>query len=142
MLQLDLEGMRFEFRIEKYRPSTRENWDYEWCKVYARACTNEPDINYETYSECMLCSEVEWLYSKLGELIKGSLNEDMEISFIEPDFEYCLHPRENNAYDMDWRFNLWNDGILTCNSIITYWCEDDIKKLYGYLKSVLAESTT
>jgi len=137
MLQLDLQGLKFEFRIENYRPSTKENWDYEWCKVYARLYTAGPCVNYEVYSECLLCSEVEWLYEKLGELMDGIMTEDTAVPNIEPDFEFMLYPG-GDSYHMGWRFNLWEGGALTCNSIHTMLDEDDIKELYKYLETVLA----
>lgn len=89
MLKLMIEGVKFEFCIEKYRPNTQENWDDEWCMVTARVKNNV--INYDIHCECMLCAEVEWLYNKLGELQDGLLINDTEISFIEPDFEYVLY---------------------------------------------------
>lgn len=137
MLQLDLEGLKFEFQIEDYHPSTRENWDYEWCMIYAKVCTQSPSINYEVHSECMLCCEVEWLYEKLSELMDGSMTETTEISNIEPDFEYKLSSGNNNTYCMEWKFNLWNGGVLTSNSILTTLDSGNIKKLHKYLEMVL-----
>lgn len=139
MLKLDLDGAQFEFRIENYRPSTRENWDYEWCKVYARADTKDAAVNYKVYSECMLCCEVEWLYKKLGELIDGTMTEDTKVSNIEPDFEYMLYPGKGGLHYMEWKFNLWDGGVLTCNSVLTMLNDKDIRSLYKYLTFVLTE---
>lgn len=88
----------------------------------------------------MLCSEVEWLYEKLGELQDGLITSDTEISFIEPDFEYMLYPNNNGYYYMDWKFNLWNDGVLTCNSFTIMFYDKEIKELRKYLNDVISEA--
>lgn len=31
MLELMIEDVKFEFCIEKYKPSTQQKWDDEWC---------------------------------------------------------------------------------------------------------------
>ena len=138
MLELMIEGVKFEFCIEKYKPSTQENWDDKWCMITTRVQSNV--IHYDLHSECMLCSEVEWLYEKLGELQDGLITSDTEISFIEPDFEYMLYPNNNGYYYMDWKFNLWYDGVLTCNSFTIMFDDEEIKKLREYLNGVIYEA--
>lgn len=137
MLELDIDGIKFEFGIEDYRPSTREHWDDEWCVVTARATSDA--LNYSIRSSCMVCCEVEWLYKKLVELEDGTLTDETEISNIEPDFEYTLYPSENGQYYMDWKFNLWNGGVLTCNSFTIMFGEEDIMKLREYLNDVMSK---
>lgn len=137
MLELDIDGIKFEFGIENYRPSTREHWDDEWCVVTARATSDV--LNYSIRSSCMVCCEVEWLYKKLVELEDGTLTDETEISNIEPDFEYTLYPSENGQYYMDWKFNLWNGGVLTCNSFTIMFGEEDIMKLREYLNDVMTK---
>ena len=137
MLELDIDGIKFEFGIEDYRPSTRGHWDDEWCVVTARATSDA--LNYSIRSSCMVCCEVEWLYKKLVELEDGALTDETEISNIEPDFEYTLYPSENGQYYMDWKFNLWNGGVLTCNSFTIMFGEEDIMKLREYLNDVITK---
>lgn len=88
MLELDIVGVKFEFGIEEYRPSTREHWDDEWCLVSVKVKSDI--IDYSIYSHCMMCCDVEWLYKNLIELQDETINEDTEVSFVEPDFEYML----------------------------------------------------
>lgn len=135
MLTLNIDEIKFEFAIEGYHPSSRENWDDEWCNVIARA--NSRDLKYNINSNCMLCCEVEWLYDKLVELSNGTMKDDEEISFIEPDFEYKLFPNRSAHYYMEWKFNLWNEGVLTCNSITIMFDDDDIRELVKYLSNVI-----
>lgn len=137
MLELDIDGIKFEFGIEDYRPSTKEHWDDEWCVVTARATSDA--LNYSIRSSCMVCCEVEWLYKKLVELEDGTLTDETEIFNIEPDFEYILYPSKNGQYYMDWKFNLWNGGALTCNSFTIMFGEEDIMKLREYLNDVMTK---
>lgn len=101
---------------------------------------NSKGKNYDIHCECMLCTEVEWLYNKLGELQDGLLINDTEISFIEPDFEYVLYPNSNRDCYMDWKFNLWNDGILTANSFTIVFDAAEIGRLREYLDKVISEN--
>lgn len=135
MFELDLEGTRFEFELENYKKSTKENWDVEWCVVTARVYSDV--LKYSLHSSCLLCCEVELLYQKLVELENGEIVDTTEIENIEPDFEYLLCHVASGAYYMEWKFNLWNEGCLTANSFTITLNEEDIKKLREYLYSII-----
>lgn len=136
MLELELDGMKFEFRIDNYRTGIRKPWDDDWCMVLVKAICDS--INYSMYEECMLCSEVEWLYNKIVELQEGTLKETTELSFIEPDFEFMLYPNGQSHGFLDWKFNLWYDGALTGNSFTIMFASEDIEKLREYLRNVIS----
>ena len=138
MLELDIEGTIFEFEIEDYKPSTRECWDTEWCTVTARATSDV--LNYSIRTACMLCCEVEYLYKRLMELENGALTEDLEICNIEPDFEYILYPGKNSDYFMDWKFNLWNGDMISCNSFTIMFDVDEIQKLRIYMGEIIEKA--
>ena len=135
MLELGLEGIKFELEIRDYKKSSKENWDDEWCIVTARATSDV--LRYNMRSSSMLCCEVEMLYQKLIELEEGTITETTEISNIEPDFEYFLYWVRSDAYYMEWKFNLWNGGALTANSFTITFDENDIKKLIEYLSMIM-----
>lgn len=135
MLELDLEGVKFELEIENYRNSTRENWDDEWCIVYVRVTSDV--LRYNMHSSSMLCYEVEWIYQKLTELEEGEITDTINIENIEPDFEYILFPVNDGVYYMEWKFNLCNSGVLTANSFIITFDKEDIKKLKDYLLTII-----
>ena len=135
MFELDLEGRRFEFELENYKKSTKENWDVEWCVVTARVYSDV--LKYSLHSSCLLCCEVELLYQKLVELENGEIVDTTEIENIEPDFEYLLCHVASGVYYMEWKFNLWNEGCLTANSITITLNEEDIKKLREYLYNII-----
>ena len=135
MLELDLEGVRFELEIRNYKESTIENWDDEWCVVTAKAFSDF--IKFSLHSSCLLCCEVELLYQKLVELEDGEIVDTIEIENIEPDFEYLLCHVASGVYYMEWKFNLWNKGCLTANSFTITFGEEDIKKLKEYLYIII-----
>lgn len=135
MLELDLEGIKFELEIRDYKKSSKESWDDEWCVVTAKVCSDI--IKYSLKSSCLLSCEVELLYQKLVELEDGEIVGTMEIENIEPDFEFLLCHIASDAYYMEWKFNLWDEGSLTANSFTITFDEEDIKKLKGYLYIII-----
>ena len=94
-------------------------------------------LKYSLHSSCLLCCEVELLYQKLVELENGEIVDTTEIENIEPDFEYLLCHVASGVYYMEWKFNLWNEGCLTANSITITLNEEDIKKLREYLYNII-----
>ena len=135
MLELGLEGIKFELEIRDYKKSSKENWDDEWCVVTATIFSEI--IKYSLHSSCLLCCEVELLYQKLVELENGEIVDTTEIENIEPDFEYLLCHVASGVYYMEWKFNLWNEGCLTANSFTITFGEEDIKKLKEYLYNII-----
>lgn len=147
ILKLDLEGILFSLEINNYRPSTKENWDDEWCAVsyYAMRGTS---LNYGKDTECLLCTEVEELRDTFKKLLLDELNENSELSFIEPDFTFDIYPKTidnqislldpypqmNNAY-ADMKLHFWSDG-LTCNYLNLHLGEEEIEHLKNYLNLV------
>lgn len=133
--QLNLEGTKIEFKIENYRPSTKDEYYEEWCLITVKVKGN--GIDYSTHSECMMCCEIEWLNSELENMINGVFSEDRQITFLEPDFEFLLFPSKESNYYMDWKFRLWYKGALTCNYFVLSFVYDDIQKLKKYLEKVI-----
>ena len=140
MVKLDLDGIKFEFRVDDYRKCDVNIWDDTWCNVYVRLYTEDLMINYKSDGETLLCCEVEALYECLGKLIDGSMKENTLVTNIEPDFTFTLHPSEDRKYYMDWEFALWHEGGLTSSTIHTLFDSIDIKELYEYLKTVIEGS--
>lgn len=137
--QLNLDGTKIEFRIKNYRPSTEDEYYEEWCLITVRIKGNS--IDYSVNSECMTCSEVEELNEELDNLIMGAFNEDKEITFIEPDFEFRLFPNKKGNYYIEWKFNLWYKGALTANYFVLMFADDDIRQFKTYLEEVIEEGS-
>ena len=135
MLELGLEGIKFELEIRDYKKSSKENWDDEWCVVTATVFSEI--IKYSLHSSCLLCCEVEYLYQKLTELEEGKISDTTVFENIEPDFEYLFYHTATGTYYMEWKFNLWNEGCLTANSFTITLDEEDIKKLKEYLYIII-----
>ena len=136
MLELDVEGTKLKLEIKKYRQSTKENWDCEWCQIYI--LVQNRYINYEMNEESLLCCEVEEIHRKLVGFLSGETIEKCELSFIEPDFEMVIDTYEDDAILLDWKFNLWDDtGALSANSFTIVLDTEDITELANYLESII-----
>lgn len=158
-LKLDLDGIDFRFRIEKYKKSTKNNWDEEWCDLDLTLKSQEW-LNYNIVSdEILLAFEVEKLCDKIEALLSDKLNEPEIITCIEPDLEFHLYPKydirnnpdviyvrpdSNTIVDVDMRLivSFWHkNGGLTANQLILAFNREDLEKLYCYLKYITGTIT-
>lgn len=147
-LKLDLDGIIVQMQIHGYKPSTREDWDSQWCKVDF-SFTSTDWLNYhKERDEVFLSCEVEELANNIAKLLRDELTKMTEISCIEPDFNFYLYPkrdlREDPRYTyiregceiadiyMEWTVSFWHDG-LTGNYLTLTLCESDMKLLMNYL---------
>ena len=140
-IKLDIDGMAFHLQISNYRLSKKEIWDEQWCKVSC-SITDEKNkiINYHI-SDCelLLCSEIEEMKVSIDRLLRNEFTSKNELEFIEPDFNLALHPKCEIGYtSMEWKVNLWSDG-LTENYFSIEFSEEDLKYLLAYLKYIIGE---
>lgn len=153
-LKLDLEGMKVQLQIKGYQPSSRDYWDFQWCKVdfvfVFPGC-----INYTKQDdEVLLSCEVEELESKLDDFINDKIIKSETLEFIEPDFVFEFQPSYNmveagvcsyaapghemSAAIMVWKVHLWQGG-LTDNYFSTTLGKEDMKNLRDYLRLVMGK---
>ena len=52
-----------------------------------------------------------------------------------------LYPSDKGSYYMEWKFKLWDGGVLTCNSFTLTFVDEDIQELMKYLKRVMEDKT-
>ena len=94
-LRLDLEGMKVQLQIKGYQPSSRDYWDFQWCKVDFTFAFPEC-INYTKQDdEVLLSCEVEELEAKLDDFINDKIIKSETLEFIEPDFVFEFQPGYN-----------------------------------------------
>ena len=152
MFMLDISGINFQLRIKGYEPSTRENWDYQWCKCDFSFCSGEWLNYHKENDEVLLSCEVEELEKSLTDLLNDKLDDVKEINCIEPDFQFILTPKQdlrNNpqyAYIapgheitdiiMEFRIYFWNDG-LTDNYLSLTLDREEIAKFKEYLSLII-----
>lgn len=153
-LKLDLDGIIFQLQIRGYRPSTKENWDDNWCRV-SLSLTSRNWLDYSIREdEVLLSAEIETLAEDLSKLLNDDFSEILETDCIEPDFRFKLHPKKDLRDDpkytyvqegyeiedisMEWIISFW-DGGLTDNFLSLKFCRDDIKYLSNYLNIVMGE---
>ncbi len=147
-LKLDLEGIEAILAINKYRPSTKEKWDEEWCMV-SFSVTSGNWLNYGKLDDpILLCSEVEELRDILKKLLLDELTDKIKLEFIEPDFTFDISPkvkdnqltlfdeqeRWHNA-SADWKIYFWDEG-LTCNYLNLHLSLEDIEYFKNYLNLI------
>lgn len=151
-LELDISGIEVKLRINGYRPSTKENWDSNWCRCDFLFASGDCLNYHKEEDEVLLSCEVEELEESLTKLLNNELLEVKEILCIEPDFNFILHPQKDLRTDprytyvqegyeiqdiyMDWKIFFWNEG-LTDNHLTVVFGREDIVKLRDYLASVI-----
>lgn len=151
-LELDISGIEMKLRINGYKPSTKENWDSNWCKCDFLFSSGDWLNYHKEEDEVLLSCEVEELEESLTKLMNNELSEIKEIECIEPDFKFILHPqsdrRDNPKYTyvqpgyeiediyLEWKIYFWNSG-LTDNHLTLTLDREEIMKLKEYLTSVI-----
>ena len=140
-LSFNVDGINIYLKINNYKPSDKDHWDAHWCKCDFMF-TSDNWLNYHKENdEILLCSEIEELESTLTMLLNGEINEDREISFIEPDFVFNISPiknMQNLVLDImtEWKVYFWHDGI-TANYLSITLDRDEIQKLRDYLSKII-----
>lgn len=145
-LKLNLEDLKFEFKIDKYIPKKEDSWTKVSLHIYMKNA-----IDYKiNYQEILDNYDVDIIRDNLKKLLNDELEEDDELSFAEPDLEFYLSPKQdlrdnpNLVYvkegheiadvTMDLKMNLWDEkGALTSNYISTTFDRKEIEAFYYYL---------
>ena len=146
--QIDADGIKIKLQINGYKPTSKENWDSEWCRCDVLLSSGDW-LNYNKEDdEVLLCSEIDWLVEDLTELLNNEISEEKELACIEPDFVFELYPQTDLRKDskciyvapgheildiyLEWRIFFWNGG-LTGNYLTITLCRDEIELLRDYL---------
>lgn len=98
-LKMDLDGVILDIQIRGYVPSSKEDWDSQWCKTDFSFSSGQW-LNYRKEDdEVFLSCEIEELSSTIDKLLKDELHEIAEIACIEPDFHFFFHPKRDLRKD-------------------------------------------
>lgn len=134
-LKLDLAGIDFRFRIKGYTKSLGEDWSDRWCGVDLTLESGKW-LRYSISSDILLSCEVEEIRNKIFGFLQERQNKPEDITFIEPDLSFHIHPSGFTGYaSMDLHVHLWDNG-LTENYISISFDKDDLEKLCLYLQLV------
>lgn len=145
-IKFDLEGMRFDLKIDGYRPN--QDLDGEWTNV-SFSFKFHNIIDYKIYNaEILLSCEVDSIIDDIKDLLDDKLEKSEEYEPCEPDLTFIFNPKydiRNNPnvtyvapgceiqdINIELRVNLW-DGGLTSNYFSMTLDRKDIEKLYTYL---------
>ncbi|GFI62108.1 hypothetical protein IMSAG049_01281 [Clostridiales bacterium] len=154
-LQLDIGGITLQLDISDYEPTDKDCWDSQWCKCDF-SFYSEGWLNYNKKSdEVLLSCEVEDLDLALTQLLCDKLCKPMEISCIEPDFEFILYPKHDLRSDprytyiqpgaeiadifVEWRIHFWHDG-LTANYLTITLRRQEIAAFRDYLSFIIGKT--
>lgn len=153
-LTIDLHGILLQLKIKGYVPSTHEDWISQWCDVdFSFSSGNWLDYRREN-NEVLLSYEVETLADHIEKLLQDQLDEVTEISCMEPDFHFMLHPKRDLRDDpkyiyvqegyeiadisMQWTVTFWHKG-LTNNYLSVTLDRADMRVLLIYLQYVIGK---
>ncbi len=136
---MDAEGISVQLTIRGYEPSCRENWDDQWCKCDFTFRSGDWLNYHKENDEVFLSCEVEALEGMLSKMLNNQLEEEKELGFIEPDFEFHFYPQQEfTNIGCEWRIYFWDDeGALTCNYLAITLSREDMEALRDYLLHVM-----
>ena len=151
----DISGIDVYLNIKGYSPSTKDDWDCNWCKCDFMFKSGEWLNYHKEDDEVLLSSEVENLKEYLTKLLNGELFEVYEFECMEPDFIFILYPETDKRNDpkyvyiqpgfeiedihMEWKVYFWSDG-LTDNFLTVTLNRSDIIELRDYLSSIISKN--
>ena len=151
----DISGIDVYLNIKGYSPSTKDDWDCNWCKCDFMFKSGEWLNYHKEDDEVFLSSEVENLKEYLTKLLNGELSEVYEFECMEPDFIFTLYPETDKRNDpkyvyiqpgfeiedihMEWKVYFWSDG-LTDNFLTVTLNRSDIIELRDYLSSIISKN--
>lgn len=140
-LKLNFEGIDFYLRISRYKTGSGDALD-DWCDVDI-TLQSDKWLNCTRSGELLLSDEVDDILEHFEKLLKNGIRQTTELTFIESDFEFTLHPKfvfpkdgtELSDVTADFRLYFWN-GILTHNFLSLEMERDNIEAFVTYLKLV------
>lgn len=150
-LKIDLNGIMLRLKIKGFKTPEAETWDSQWCEVdYSFSSYGWLDYHREN-DEVLLACEVEELADNIHKLLHDELDEITEVSCIEPDFNFILHPKRDKRNDphytyvregdeiidifMEWTVTFWHGG-LTDNYLSVTLDREDMEILLVYLNYI------
>lgn len=155
-LELDASEIEIKLQINGYVPSTKDNWDSQWCRCDYLFSSGDWLNYHKEDDEVLLSCEVEELEECLTKLIDNEMSEIKEIACIEPDFVFVLHPQSDRREDpkytyvqpgyeiediyLEWKIFFWNGG-LTDNHLVVMLGRDEIISVRDYLLAVTKKKT-
>ena len=136
MLEMNLDGTELKFEVKKYHPSTKNNWDCEWCQIFVSV--HSKYIHYEMEGETLLCCEIEEIHTKLKDALAGENTGRQELSFVEPDYEIVIEVYKDKNVMVDWIFHLWDEeDALSANSFTIVLGTEETAQMAEYLESIV-----
>lgn len=139
------EEYEFSLCIRNYRPAIVNDLNDNWCKVDLKLKCHDY-MDYKILDDEMLESaDVEKLAWQLERLLNGDISKETLISFVEPDLNFALYPKQfagNFEEDIsaELMISLRRRSDTNYNGLMLTipMDRDDIKALLFYLKEIIA----
>lgn len=140
MLHLDLDGLELQLKINQFREDLPGESEYDnWCYMDFAVMRNGVDIyhNHKNYS-WLTCDEVKELRDTIAGVLDGSITEDKELGFLEPDMEFKFEFYDGKC-SADMILSYWDKGgVLTANRLVLCLGTYDLEQMLHYLQSKTA----
>lgn len=150
--EANIDGILVKLEIKGYEAYNKEEWHSQWCECDYSFCSGEWLNYHKENDEVLLSCEVQMLEEDLTKLLNDELEEIKEISCVEPDYIFCLHPKRDLRKDpnytyvregyeiedikVEWKVYFWYGG-LTDNFLTVTLGRDEIIKFRDYLSFVI-----
>ncbi len=137
MLFLDIEGIELQLKINQFREDLPGKPEYEnWCYMDITVMRNGVSIYHDRKNTTLLtCDEVKEIRNTIAGILDGSITQDKQLSFIEPDIEFEFVFDDGKFSWADMILSYWETGgVLTANRLVLCLGRDKLERLLCYLQ--------
>ncbi len=139
MLNLDIDGMELQLKINRFRKDLSGESEYDNCCFMDFAVKRNGVNIYHSYKNMpwLTCDEVEEIRDTIAGIVNGSITQDKQLSFIELDIKFEFVFNDNKFSYADIYLNYWETekrSTLTGNQIILCLDMYHLERILCYLQ--------
>ncbi len=126
-----------KIRIKKGKSYTKDDYYCRWYDVSLNI--KNKYFTYNETRECLLESELWEIYNNIDKCLNNKMNENKNLSFIEPDLEIELSKSndENHIHLCDFKVFINLEGVAGCDYYSFTLDDEDMIRFKDYIKNVL-----
>ncbi len=126
-----------KIRIKKGKSYTKDDYYCRWYDVSLNI--KNKYFTYNETRECLLESELWEIYNNIDKCLNNKMNENKNLSFIEPDLEIELSKSddENHIHLCDFKIFINLEGVAGCDYYSFTLDDEDMIRFKDYIKNVL-----
>lgn len=143
MLHLDLGGLELQLKINQFREDlSGESEHNNWCYMDFAVIRNGVNI-YHNFKNMpwLTCDEIKRIRDTIAGVLDGSITQNEQLYFIEPDIEFEFVFHEGEFSYMDMILSYWDTegrGCLTGNRLVLCLKMYELEHMLSYLQSKTA----